>query len=513
MSRSTGTGNARAVAAVGALTLFGKAAGFGRELLLAGYFGATRDMDALLLAMTPVWAVVLLVAESLRYSVIPDLSAAEAEHGLRGFWGRARGISIHVASLGLLLSLVLGLGARTWVTLLGGAAPAETRAIAVRLAPILAPVAFAALTGQVLAAVHNARGNVIRASAAELAFHIIAVPVLLLFAAAGGIAAAAWGSTAGYLLYALVLAVPFIGRRLPRDRGAEGRRTLLRSTVPAAIAAATVPVINVIDRAVAGGLHEGSIAALNYAFKIISLPLGIVVGALGTVGFPQIAKLLASGDDAGAAARVRADLTVYVAIMVPVALLLGVLALPLTRVLFERGAFDRDASLLTAWCLRGYAGATAWFGLAVLLGRAAVAGTWVHVPVIGAVVGIGLNVVLDVVLARILGAPGIGLAFSIASAATVVAIGVPLSRRLPRAFASADLVGRVIAAAVLGASAAAVVPVPFSSPLAELVWRGGASLLVLGPLYQVLGVFRSCASSWRGQTPTPEVSMNGARST
>ena len=506
MSRPTGTGNARAVAAVGALTLIGKMTGFGRELLLAGYFGATRDVDALLLAMTPVWAVVLIVGESLRYSVIPDLSAAEATHGIRGFWGRARGIAIKVASLGLLLSLVLGLGARTWVTLLAGAAPAETRAIAVRLAPVLAPVAFAALTGNVLASVHNARGYVIRASAAELAFNTMSVPAIVLFAAAGGIAAAAWGSTAGYLLYALVLAVPFIGRRLPRDRGPAERRTFLRSTVPMAIAAATIPVTNVIDRAVAGGLPEGSIAALNYAFKIISLPLGIVTGALGTVGFPQIARLLARGDDAGAAARVRGDLTVYVAIMVPVALLFGVLALPLTRVLFERGAFDRNASLLTARCLRGYAGATAWYGLTLLLGRVAMAGRWLRVPVIGAVVGIGLNVVLDVVLARLLGAPGIGLAFSIASAATVAVIGVSLSRRLPRAFASAGLVARVVAAAVLGAGAAAVVPVPFSSPLAELVWRGGTSLLVIGPLYQILGVFRSCESSWSDRIPTPEAS-------
>ena len=48
-----------------------------------------------------------------------------------------------------------------------------------------------------LAAVHNARGHVVRTSAAELAYNALSVPILLAFAAAGGIAAAAWGLTAG----------------------------------------------------------------------------------------------------------------------------------------------------------------------------------------------------------------------------------------------------------------------------------------------------------------------------
>jgi putative peptidoglycan lipid II flippase len=501
MRLSNAGGGGRAAAAVAALTLIGKAAGFGRELLLARYFGATKDVDALLLAMTPASALVMIVGESLRYSTIPDLSAAEAARGLRGFWGRARAISTNVACLGLALSLALGVGARAWVAVLARAAPPDTRSAAVRLAPILAPVAFAALWGNVLAAVHSARGYVVRASAAELSFNAMSVPILLLFASAGGVAAAAWGSTAGYLLYALLLALPFLGRRLPRSaRSPErrGRGTFLRSTVPMAIAAATIPVTNVIDRAVASGLPEGSIAALNYAFKIVFLPLGIVVSALGTVGFPRVAKHLARGDGGAASARVRGDSTVYVAIMVPAALLVAVLALPATRVLFERGAFDRDASRLTARCLQGYAGAIAAYGLTLLLGRVAVAGGWLRVPVTAAVLGIGLDAILDVVLARLLGAPGIGLAFSIASAASLAVLVVSLGRRLPGALAPASFVGRVVVAASLGAGAAAALPSPLASPLLELFWRGGAALLVVGLLYQVLGVFRSCASSWSG---------------
>ncbi len=290
-----GARRAGTAAAVGILILVGKAAGFGRDLLLARYFGATKEVDALLLAMTPGWAIILIVGESLRYSVIPELSSAEERHGLRGFWCRAREIGTKVAWLGLAFSLALGLGARIWVELLAGAAPPETRALAVRLAPILAPTAFAALTGNVIAAVLTSRGRAVRAAAAELSYNALSVPVLLLFATAAGISAAAWGWTAGYIAYTLIVAAPFFGRRLPRHRSGVQRPTWVSSTLPIVLASATIPVTNVIDRVVASGLPEGSIAALNYAFKIAILPVSIVVSALVSVSFPDLSRRFCQG--------------------------------------------------------------------------------------------------------------------------------------------------------------------------------------------------------------------------
>jgi putative peptidoglycan lipid II flippase len=489
------------VAAVGILALVGKVAGFGRELLVAKLYGASGEIDALLLAMTPGWAIMVIAGDSLRYSVIPELSAAEDAQGLVGFWRRAREILADVAWFGLAISLVLGLGARAWVGLLAGAAPPETRALAMRLAPILAPAVFATLTGTVLASVHNARFHLVRTAAAELMIYALAVIVLLLFAATGGIAAAAWGWTAGYVAFMLLLALPFLGRRVPRRRIAAQRPTWVRAALPVVVASATIPVMNVIDRAVASGLPEGSIAALNYAFKVVLLPISIVMGAIGTVSFPELAKRFAGGDSAGAAARLRGDLAVYIAIVAPVVALFAVLALPLTQVLFERGAFGRDAALLTASCLRGYAGSTAFYGVVLLFIRGAMAGRWLRIPLIGAVVGIALNVVLDVALAWLLGAPGIGLAFTISSGVNAAVTGALLLRRLPDAIPGAGLVARVLAATALAAAAAALIPVTSSSPLFELVLRGTAAAVVLGLVYQVLGVFRACALAWSGHGP------------
>ncbi len=170
----------------------------------------------------------------------------------------------------------------------------------------------------------------------------------------------------------------------------------------------------------------------------------------------------------------RGDIAVFVAIMVPLCALLSVVALPLTRVLFERGAFSRDASGLTAWCLRAYAGSALFHGLVLLFLRVAMADRWLRVPVIGAAVGIVVNLVLDLVLVRFLGGPGIGLAFTLANAANAAVTGTLLLRRLPGSTPSAGLLVGVIAAAALAAATA--LRSPFPSPRRSPISRCAAAL-------------------------------------
>ncbi len=503
-SRESGRHRAWVTIAVAALALIGKAGGFARELLLARYFGATSEVDALLLAMTPATVVVLIVGESIRYSVITDLSATEAASGLRGFWASARHLTTTVALVGVVLSLALGFGARFFTGALAMAAPRETRDLAATLALILAPVPLAALCGNVLSAIHNARGHVLRASAAELAYNALSVPVLLAFATVGGIATAAWGYAAGHIVYALILAAPFLGRRLPSYRGPAQTHAWFRSTFPIVVAAAMLPITNVVDRVVASGLVEGSIASLNYASKMVFLPLGIVVGALGTVSFPELARRFARGSHDAAAARLRGDITIYASIMVPTAMILAVLALPVTAVLLERGAFDQRAAALTASCLRSYAGAVVFYGLALLLGRAAMAAQWMRIPVAAGLLGLLVNTVLDWTLGRAFGAPGIGLAFTIASAVMATVASAWVRQRLGQVI-PVGVVTRIAIASAVATASAAFLPISPASTLLELILRGTAFLVPLLVLYRILGVLGACASSWPARTPEGEV--------
>jgi putative peptidoglycan lipid II flippase len=114
-------------------------------------------------------------------------------------------------------------------------------------------------------------------------------------------------------------------------------------------------------------LRAGAVSALYFAERMYQFPLGVFGIALGTVLFPLFAGHAARGE----LHKLRDDLTLglrlVIAIGIPASAGLIVLALPLTRLLFEHGEFTMDDSLRTAALIRAYgAGVWAFCGLPIL---------------------------------------------------------------------------------------------------------------------------------------------------
>ncbi|MSR57161.1 MAG: murein biosynthesis integral membrane protein MurJ [Planctomycetaceae bacterium] len=101
-------------------------------------------------------------------------------------------------------------------------------------------------------------------------------------------------------------------------------------------------------------LQTGAVSALYFGERMYQFPLGVFGIALGTVLFPLFARHAARGDFH----RLRDDLSLglrlVIALGVPASVGLIVVALPLTRVLFEHGEFtpadsQRTAALIVAY--------------------------------------------------------------------------------------------------------------------------------------------------------------------
>jgi putative peptidoglycan lipid II flippase len=98
-------------------------------------------------------------------------------------------------------------------------------------------------------------------------------------------------------------------------------------------------------------LAQGSLTYLNYAFRLMHLPIGLFGVAVGTVSLPQFSKDAAENRlDHLKDSLVRA-MNTATTLTVPSSLLLIVLALPLTRLAYERGSFNFLNSLNTSGAL------------------------------------------------------------------------------------------------------------------------------------------------------------------
>lgn len=370
MSSSSSTLATRA-SLVSAATLGSRVFGFVRDAATAAILGVGPVADALTAALSlPLLARRLLAEGAFNLAFIPALVRAEGE-------GSAAPRRLAAATLVLLAGLLL--------LVCGGAAVAMPQLIGL-LAPGFAPdgerAAVAILCGRVavlylplagLAAIYGGIANgahrVLLAALAPLAANLTVLSVILVLllddlVASDTAALAIAGATvaAGFSQWGLMMiaargcpATPFaggIGRwRAFADWPWRAAWGVLRAASPALLFAGLSQFRIIIAAACASGT-EGAVAALNYAQRLMDLPLGLVGASAGAVLVPLLARHAAHADGRAQGARAAADAVLTaLAFALPAAVGLAVLAHPIVVVLFQRGAFDAQDSALTAHLL------------------------------------------------------------------------------------------------------------------------------------------------------------------
>jgi putative peptidoglycan lipid II flippase len=176
-------------------------------------------------------------------------------------------------------------------------------------------------------------------------------------------------------------------------------------------------------------MQSGAAAAVYYGERFYQLPVGLLGVAIATVIYPVLSRHAARGDRP----QVGQDLSLGLRLVWFTALPAGVgimlVAQPLTRVLFERGAFTSDDSARAARMIAGYAsGVWAYCAIPVLVrGYYAVgdALTPARVGLIAVAVNLALNLTLIWPLAEL----GLAVSTSIAAGLQVVLLTVDFSRR------------------------------------------------------------------------------------
>ena len=122
---------------------------------------------------------------------------------------------------------------------------------------------------------------------------------------------------------------------------------------PAVLAGGVVQINLLVGRQVASHT-EGAVAWMSYADRLYQLPLGVVGIAIGTALLPDLSRRLRAGDIAGGRASFNRGAEFALALTLPAAVALVVIAMPLVQVLFQRGAFGADDTANTAMVLAAY---------------------------------------------------------------------------------------------------------------------------------------------------------------
>jgi putative peptidoglycan lipid II flippase len=172
-------------------------------------------------------------------------------------------------------------------------------------------------------------------------------------------------------------------------------------------------------------------AAIDAAFRIYMLPQGMFSVAIATVLFPTLARLATRADLPGFRDTVAAGLRQIGFLLLPAGAASAVLAVPIVRLLYERGEFGPHETDVVAASLAAFSLGLAFNGMMLMLNRAFFSLQEPRVPTLVALGNLGLNVLLYAVLYPV-GTWGIPLAISLANIAGAAALLLLLRRRVGR---------------------------------------------------------------------------------
>jgi putative peptidoglycan lipid II flippase len=109
--------------------------------------------------------------------------------------------------------------------------------------------------------------------------------------------------------------------------------------------------------------------AIDNAFRIYMLPQGMFSVAIATVLFPQLSRLAARRDFSALRASIDNGLRLIFLMLLPATAATLVLAEPITRLVFQRGAFTADDTQLVATALFWFSFSLPFSGVNLLLTR------------------------------------------------------------------------------------------------------------------------------------------------
>ena len=456
---------ARDITTVGSATLVSRLLAFARDVGIAAMLGAGALSDAyfaaaqipnlfrrlladgaLNAAFAPMW---------LRQRANGDDAARRFGEGVLGTMLAALGIA---AVAGILFApLIIRLLAPGFGT------DGERFGIAVELVRLSLPYIALAGVGAVAAAILNAEGRVGAAAFAIAAFNVVLVAaVIVIFAIGSGatrlsayILAASFvvaGTVQLILLVRGLTSLPRRPRHVKPSTSHDVRRFYSRA-IPGVIAAGT-PQLMLIAGTIIASASPAAVSWLTYANRLYELPLGVITAAIATVLAPRIAASFRAQTSSSIALAQARTFEIALGLALPAAVGMALLAQPIARVLFERGAFGPTDSVAVAAALMAIACGLPGHALEKAFGAISFSHEDTRAPMVSGLAGIAIATVAAVLLFPRYGHVGIAAAIALSGWIGAALMGIVLMRRRWIACEPSvvrRLAGIVLAAAIMGA--------------------------------------------------------------
>jgi len=464
-----------------------KGLGFLRNVLIARTFSLSAELDAFNAANNiPDLIFALISGGALAMAFIPVLSEYRENKNRSEMWLLFSRIANLVFLVTAGLSILIALGARQLVGWQIGIAPGFTpsqQSLVVNLMRLnliatllfsLAGLAIAGLQAQkhflvpALAPsmydLGSLFGIVILAPEKPYQIGPITLPALNM-----GVYGLVYGVILGAALF-LLIQIPTLfkfGFRWKPDLRLKdpGVRRVLRLMGPRVLTVFFIQAVFVIQDNLASRLPTGAVTALVYGWLFMQLPESLIGTALGTALLPTLSEQASRKDLSSFQSSLERTIRFLTGLTIPLAVIISLFLEPVIQLL----GFDSGGTTLVLWTVRAYLVGLIGHSLLEVAARAFYARQDAKTPLLASGTATMLFLALAVPLTGVLGAPGIGLANSLAYSGEALFLFFLLRRALPYHPRLGGTILRAIGASLSG--------VALGSFLQFLLGPGGSQLV------------------------------------
>ncbi len=415
------------------ITILSKILGFGREISLSYFYGASHISDAFFISLTIHDVIFAFIGIGITTGYIPlytKIANNEGETESKRFTSNLINILLMLCAS---IVLFVELFPVQIVKLFAVGFQGESLELAIKFTRItIVGICFSTVIA-ILSGFLQIKNKFIITAVLGFIFNIVIIVSVfvshsfsVLFLAVGNVIA---------LLLQLLLLV-FVARKADFKPGRiihikDKNIILLGKMALPLIIGTTIYQINVIvDKAIASQLGSGGISAINYADRVNSFLLSAVVMSISVAIFPVLSKTSTENKIDQFKNIISKSLVIISLLMIPATVGIMTFSTPIVNLLFARGAFDSNAVSMTSIVLFYYCIGMVGFGLREILSKAFYSMHDTRTPMLNAAIGLVLHLVLSLTLSQFMGLGGIALASSVSATVTTGLLLASLRKKI-----------------------------------------------------------------------------------
>jgi putative peptidoglycan lipid II flippase len=417
------------------LIIAGKSVALVRDALIADRFGATYVADIYNFGIGIVYLLTT-VSYGLTTSFIPFNTEAIDKESIDKRNRFTNNIITIASVVTIIVTVILILFTRQIIYIFGHGFTANTLVFntSVKITRIMFLSLIFVTIQSVISGVLQSHKEFYEPAAMSLASNIVYIVYLIFLASKYGISGFAFAIVLGFFTQLLINIPKYkkLGYKYfpVMDIRDENVHKMFKLMMPIVISTSVVQLNVFVNRCFATNIYFGATTILDFSNKINTLAYEVFAIGIAMIVYPTLSELAVKKNLMEYKKSLSSAITTIMIIMIPASVAIGMLRVPIVNIIFERGAFTKEAGVLTANAVLFYCPAMIAYGVRDILNKAFYSLKDVKTPMVNSFMGIILNIIINLFIVKYMQVSGLTLAITISAIVTTLLMMWNLNKKV-----------------------------------------------------------------------------------